>query len=575
MNEQEFLMNRQTWVRFTQRIKDLAASEVGSQAKWLFALLIALLLGVNGLNVINSYVGRDFMTAVAERNQAGFILQALIYIGVFAVSTLVAVYYRFTEERLGLLWREWFTRRLVKAYLDNRTYYYLKEKGEILNPDERIADDVRTFTATTLSFVLMLSNGLITVLAFSGVMWSISPWLFAVTVIYSVCGTLLAVKLGRSLISLNYTQIDKEANLRTGLIYVSENAESIVLSRREGRLGARLSFRIKEFADNFRRIIAVNRNLGFFTTGYNYLIQVIPVLVIAPLYFRGEVEFGVITQSAMAFAYLVGAFSLIVTQFQSISSYTAVMARIDSLEQTIEQERSPRASAIEVSEGHEGIAYERLTLLSPDDGRPLLKDLSIKVPHGTRLLVSGPNETAKLALFRATAGLWEAGEGRILRPRFDSIRFLPERPYLYPGTLRELLLRSGEEHAIADEQILGVLHELKLDPVLARAGGLDMEQNWESVLSLGEEQLLAFTRLLLAAPKFVFLDRVCTALSAEQVQQILILLCVHSITYIALEEAENLLELYDAVLEIADDGSWELKQVQAGKVIAPAAQKDF
>jgi putative ATP-binding cassette transporter len=266
----------------------------------------------------------------------------------------------------------------------------------------------------------------------------------------------------------------------------------------------------------------------------------------------------------MAFAHLVGAFSLIVNQFQSISSYAAVAARLDRLEQAIEMAKSPEATAIVVTEEQSRIGFEGLTLYSPDDNKVLLRNLSITVPHGMRLLISGPNDTAKVALLRATAGIWDAGEGQIIRPNLDTVRFLPERPYLYPGTLRELLLRSGEEFAVSDERILEILKALHLEPVLQRAGGLDEEQDWASVLSLGEEQLLAFTRLLLATPCFAFLDRVCTALSDEQVDQIHKMLIGNGISYVSLEEEGTLYEHYDFVLELNNDGSWEMKKIENG-----------
>ena len=154
----------------------------------MFAGLIALLFAISGMNVVNSYVGRHFMTAIADRNQAEFIWQALLYIGVFAASTIVAVVSRFIEENLGLLWREFITRRAITNYLAQGTYYRLDTSGALENPDQRIADDVRAFTVTTLSFVLMLINGSFTVVAFSGVLWSISPLLFIVAVLYAAGG---------------------------------------------------------------------------------------------------------------------------------------------------------------------------------------------------------------------------------------------------------------------------------------------------------------------------------------------------------------------------------------------------
>jgi putative ATP-binding cassette transporter len=278
------------------------------------------------------------------------------------------------------------------------------------------------------------------------------------------------------LVGLNFKQLDKEADFRATLIHVRDNAELIALTRREGRLHSRLLGRIEALAENMRRIFVVNRNLGFFSTGYFNLIQIIPVLVVAPLFFRGEVEFGVITQSAMAFALLVGAFSLVVSQFQPISSFTAVLSRLNQLWEAMEQVRQTDISKIEIAEADGSINYEHLTLYSPDDGRVLLRDLSLSIPHGTRVLISGPNQAAKLALFKATAGMYNRGEGKIIRPNFENIRFLPQRAYLYPGTLRELLMRSGEEHSISDERMLLTLRELGLGTVLSRVGGLDVSK---------------------------------------------------------------------------------------------------
>ncbi len=561
MNEKHFSFDRQTWQQFVGVIKAFAMSDVGGKAIFLATMLLSLLLGINGLNVLSSYVGRDFMTAIAERNQSEFVWKAVVYLFVFAVSTVVTVILRYCEERLGILFREWMTKRYVDSYLADRTYYRLKAGGRMGNPDERISDDVKLFTVTTLSFLIMFLNASITVIAFSGVMWSISPKLFLIAIAYAGLGSFFAIKLGRPLVGLNFKQLDKEADFRAALIHIRENADSIAMSRREGRLSARLMLRIDAFAENFRQIIDVNRRLGFFTAGYNYLVQLIPVVVVAPMFIHGEVEFGVITQSAMVFAMLLGAFSLIINMFQPISSYTAVLSRLNQLWDAMEKDKNQTMpnTNIETTEEDGHIKYEHLTLRSSQDNRILLKDLTITIPHGKRLLISGPNEDAKLALFRATADMSVTGEGKIVRPNLDCVRFLPQRAYLYPGTLRELLLRNGEENVISDERLLAALEELGLSGVLDRAKGLDEEQDWPSFLSLGEEQLLAFTRLLLAAPQFAFLDRVYSALSPEQAWQILLKLSMDSISYIALDDAKNLPELYDAILEIKQDGSWQVE----------------
>jgi vitamin B12/bleomycin/antimicrobial peptide transport system ATP-binding/permease protein len=564
VSERPGAFDRSTGHRFVRAVKDFLTSEVRWKARGLFALLIAFAFAVNGLNVVNSYVGRDFMTAISHRDQAGFVRQAVLYVGVFAASTAVAVLYRFTEERLGLFWRVWLTRRIVRRYLADRTYLHLKESATVENPDQRIADDVRAFTATTLSFTLMSMNGALAVLSFSGVLWMISPLLFGVAVGYAVLGTLATIYFGRPLIGLHYRQSDHEAGFRSDLIHVRENAESIGLLRREGRLTARLLRRVDGLADNFRRIISVNRNLGFFTTGYNYLIQIIPTLIVAPLFIRGEVEFGVVTQSAMAFSQLLGAFSLIVNQFHSISSFAAVTARLSALVGAVEKgPPSPRTS-VTVAEADGRLAYDGLTLVSPEGDRELLKGLTAEVPRGTRVLVVGPNEPARTALFRATAGIWAAGTGTLVRPPLDAIFFLPQRPYLPPGTLRDLLVRTGQEQVVADDQIRAALDEAGLGSVLARAGGLDGEHDWSALLSLGEQQLLALTRLTLARPAFAMLDRLDSALKPAQLRQALRRLDEKSITYITVAEDADSVDMYDAVLEIDTEGGWTWKRTGRG-----------
>jgi putative ATP-binding cassette transporter len=486
INPKKIPLNGVAWSRFVHIVRAFVASELGWKAKILAALLIFFLFAINGFNVINSYVGRDFMTAVADRKMGEFVWQAVLYVAVFGVSTVLAVLYRFCEERLGLLAREWLTRRAVTRYMEHPVYYHLDERESIANPDQRIADDIKAFTVTTLAFVLMVLNGTFTIVAFSGVMWTINPLLFIVAVLYAAFGSYLTISLGRPLVWLNYSQLDKEANFRADLLHVRENAESIALLRREGHLSARILRRMGELVANFRQIIAVNRNLGFFTTGYNYLVQIIPALIVAPMFIRGEVEFGVITQSAIAFVQLLGAFSLIVTQFQSISSLAAVIARLGTLWEAIEKAQSTSAARIQMREDADGtLVYKGLTLRSPRDGRTLVKDLSLTVPRGKCLFISGPNERAKVALFRATAGIWDAGEGCIVRPGLDRMLLLPERPYLPPGTLREALLRAPGER-VSDESILSAVHTLDLDRVVERAGGLDAERDWDGVLSLGE-----------------------------------------------------------------------------------------
>jgi putative ATP-binding cassette transporter len=314
--------------RLMRSIAVFLRSRVGGRARLMLAALLLLMLCINGMNVVNSFVGRYFMTAIENRDFTGFVRYAWLYVAVFAGSTMVGVLFRFTEERLGLLWREWLTRRITGVYVERRLFLHFTGEDEVSNADQRMTEDVRQLTTATLSFVLMMLNASLTVLSFSGVLWAISPNLFLVAVLYASTGSLITIWLGRPLIRLNYRQSDFEADFRSELIRVQRDGEKIAAEGTELDVKQKVNERINSVVSNLRHIIAINRNLNFFTSGYNYMIQLIPVLIVAPLFIRGEVEFGVIGQSAMAFAALLGAFSLIITQFQAISTYAAVVTRL-------------------------------------------------------------------------------------------------------------------------------------------------------------------------------------------------------------------------------------------------------
>jgi putative ATP-binding cassette transporter len=563
MPREKLQIIRLTWKRLRGALRMLVRSEQGPKAVVFAVTLMFLMVALNGLNVLNSFVGRYFMSAIENRDMPVFQQQTLYYIGVFVASTVVLVFYRFTEERLGILWREQLTRRLTEAYLNDRTYYRLDSATGVANPDQRISDDVRAFTTTTLSFILLIVNGTMTAISFSGVLWTISPLLFGVAVAYAACGSVLTIYLGKPLIRLNYNQLDMEANFRSDLIHVRENSESIALAHREGRFKARLNKRLDALTGNFRRLIRINRNLGFFTNSYNYFIQIIPALIIAPMFMAGTKEFGVITQSAMAFATLVGAFSLIVTQFQSISAFTAVVARLHTLSDAIEKTQRTALCMIEVEESPDRVVFENVTMHSADWSRLLVSDLNLEIRRGSRWLVIGKDDAPKVALFRATAGVWGCGVGRIIRPSLDDVLFLPERPYLPPGTLREALLRTGMELVIPDSEIMEVLGKLGLEDVVSHANGLDTDQDWDDLLSIGEQHLLSVARIFLAKPAFVFLDRPGSSLPKNQISSILDMLTEQGIGVVILSKNGESRLRYDAILEIKAEGTWEVRRQQS------------
>jgi len=304
-------------------------------------LIFALLLVISGLNVLNSYVGRDFMTALEKRRLRDFYVLAVALTGVFAASTGIQVIAAYVQQRLALLWRDVLTRQLLERYMAGRTYHRLGARDDIDNPDQRITEDASAFTSTSLGFLVLLANAAFTIVAFVGVLWLITPWLVLAAIAYAAAGSLGTVVLGHSLVSLNNRQQQREADFRYALGRVRAHAASLARDGGEGPELTRLGGFLAALVENTRRIIGVNLNLGLFTTGYNYLPQIIPAAIVAPLYIRGDVEFGTVTQAAMAFSHALGAFSLCVTQFQQISNYAAVVNRLSELWEATEPPPPP------------------------------------------------------------------------------------------------------------------------------------------------------------------------------------------------------------------------------------------
>jgi putative ATP-binding cassette transporter len=562
---------RKTNYRLTSRFLSVAypffASEQRVKAIAAVALLVALLFGTNGLNVINSYVGRDFMSDLAERHARSFYLHALMLAGVFALSTVCEVLTRYTEQRLGILWREWLTRTLLDRYLAGRTYRRVAARDDIDNPDQRVTDDVKAFTTTTLSFLILLLNAGLTLAAFAGVLWSITPWLLLAAAGYAACGSLSTALLGWRLVGLDHHQLQKEADLRFALARFRDRTDDVALAGGEDEEKRRLRGRLGEVVANFRSIINVNCRLGFFTTGYNYMVQIIPAAVVAPLYISGRVEFGTVTQSAMAFTQVLAAFSLFVAKFQDLSAFAAVVGRVSGIweatapAEAAREERAAEpaaAGAADAAGQPHRLAYAGLTLRTPEGDRVLVRDLSLEVPQGRRIVVTGPTGAGKSALHLATAGLWEKAQGKVVLSGAEGVLFLARRPYLTTGTLRDVLLYALDRKKFPPERIEAVLEELGLDGLVRQVGGLDAARPWGQVLSEGEQQELAFARLLLACPEFAFLDDALADLDPQRAGRFYATLARTRITYVSVSNNPLLRAYHDFRLELTGDGGWRV-----------------
>lgn len=550
--------NSSLWRRFVATAKPFWTAK-GKRTSWgLLAALLVLLVSVNLLNVVINFVSGSFMTALSEKDVPTFYRYLIIYGSVFVVGIPVVVLYGWVRDKLAVHWRKWLTNHLLDKYFAKRAYYRINNNTDIDNPDERIAQDVEAFTKSALTLSLVALGSIITLASFISILWSISLPLVATVVAYATLGSVATIWFGKRLIGLNFTQSRVEADFRYSLIHVRNNVESIAFYRGEEKESTQVKERFAAAFANFNLLIGWQRNLGFLTTGYDYLVVIIPSLVIAPLYFAGDVEFGAITQASMAFSQVLTALSLIVTEFRSISTFAANVNRLGAFMEALDApEHKPGESVIATTVG-ETLALKNVTLYTPDYSRVLVTNVSARVNARQSLLIVGPSGSGKSSLLRTIAGLWDSGAGEIVRPSIEQILFLPQRPYMILGSLREQLLYPNSKLEATDAELEDVLKQVNLPDLAHRAGGLDTILNWSDMLSLGEQQRLAFARLILNKPRYAILDEATSALDVKNEEKLYARLRETGTTFVSVGHRPTLVKHHDQVLELVGDGNWKL-----------------
>jgi putative ATP-binding cassette transporter len=455
----------------------------------------------------------------------GFVLLAALYI-------VVAVYALYLRQALQIRWRNWLTRDYLDRWLDRRAYYRMALTDPVTdNPDQRVAEDIRLFVDDTLALGLGLMRSVVTLASFVLVLWGLSGsvtllgieipgYMVWVALIYAVLGTWLAHLVGQRLIGLNFQQQRVEADFRYALMRFRENAEGIAFHRGEADENRALRGRFGALMQNWWAIMVATKRLTFFTAGYGQVASVFPFVVASPGYFAGTLQLGGLTQTATAFGEVQGALSWFVDNYAALTEWRATVERLTGFTGAIEAAREASDGVQAVPAAGAALALEEVTLALPD-GRRLMEGLSATVAPGEAVLVTGPSGSGKSTLFRAIAGIWPFGAGRVVVPEGARVLFLPQRPYLPLGTLRRAVCYPDAVEAHDDAAVRAALRDAGLGHLEDR---LDEQEAWDRRLSGGEQQRVALARALLLRPDWIFLDEATASLDPAAEERLYALL---------------------------------------------------
>jgi putative ATP-binding cassette transporter len=537
-------------------IKPYWQSEKKREAWLVLLFVITFVILLVAINAYKTYLTRDVMNALEAHNAELFWKTIGIAALALGVSVPIVAFKLYSQRYFTYRWRDWLNRRLLDRYFDKDTYYAINLYSDIDNPDQRLAADLDAFVSKTVMFFGLALFALLELITMTGVLLSISWKLVACVIVYAIIGTTIMVGLSRRLVKLNFENIRYQADYRYGLVHVRNNVESIAFYRGEKREAQGLKKRFTDLMDNFRDLITLERNISFFKEGYGLYGALFPFIILLQPYLAGEIAIGTITQSVTVFGLMLKDLSLIVNNFNDLSTYAASIRRLDGFVEALDVEPPP-SEKVSI-QADDKLALSKVTVQTPDLSKTLVKDLDLELAEGDGVLIMGPSGCGKSSLLRGIAGLWKAGSGTIHKPDLESVMFLPQRPYLIIGTLREQLMYPQLDKDLPDEKLHWALGLVNLGDLPERVGGMDCVMPWADMLSLGEQQRLTFARLLLCAPTYAILDESTSALDEPNEQTLYNLLREHKCTFLSVGHRSSLVNYHDYILRMEPPHGWEL-----------------
>lgn len=524
---QRFNLTRQFFRDVWYLTKSYWQSEEKKKAFFLLGCIIALTLGVVYMLVLLNQWNNSFYSALQNYDAKKIFDELIHFSWLAAIYILLAVYSYYLQQTLILNWRRWLTTRFIDIWLQNKTYYNLQMFGKDTdNPDQRISEDVRQFVEMTLSFGIGILKAFCTFASFvvilynlsgslsftfMGKTWTINGYMLWASLLYSVIGTYITHIVGRKLVKINFIQQKYEADFRFSMIRLRESAESVAFYRGEAQEGSVFKQRFKMLLDNFWKLVNKQKQLVFLNSSYSQIAIIFPFVVAMNRYLTKEVTLGGLMQVASAFGRVQDSLSYFVDMYSSIAQWQAVVMRLTcfghhmhDVYQQAERFHVERFAAADVVE------VDNMQINLPD-GKPLLENISFTLHPGHNVLIKGVSGSGKSTLLRAISGIWPFVDGKIFLPERDKLMFIPQKSYLPLGTLRAALNYPGNK-PIDDTELIYLMDLCQIGYLKDK---LDLEADWSHVLSVGEQQRLAFVRAHIQQPQWLFLDEATSALDED------------------------------------------------------------
>lgn len=544
-------------------------------ARGMLAVVVALsLLQVYMLVLLNQW-NNEFYNALQGYNYGSFWPLIGEFTTIAFIYIIVAVYAIYLRQMLEIRWRTWMTKNYLSKWLHKQTYYRLQVTGsaDMDNPDQRISDDIGSFISLSLQLSLGVLKQLTTLVAFVFILWQLSGvldiplgdtvvsvpgYMVFVTLFYSIAGTWIAHKVGKKLIGLNYDQQRYEADFRFSMVRVRENSESIAFYGGEEPEHVTFNERFQRVVTNFWGLMKRTKLLNFYVTGYGQLAIIVPILMVAPKYFEGNLQLGGLMQTISAFGRVQDALSYFVDAYSSIAQYMAVIRRLSGFTAHMEEAEELQDDFQREKTGT-SLVLKHIKVDLPN-GQPLLQDLSLEISTGDKLLIAGASGCGKSTLLRALAGIWPYGSGEITTPEKWRVMFLPQRPYLPLGSLRQAIYYP---QPVPEQETEDIKALLNLFGVSHLADSLDKVDDWSRILSLGEQQRLAFIRILLFKPEIVFLDESTSAMDEDREAEAYDVLSsqLPDTAVVSVGHRSTLRAKHQRELKLAGSGQWEIHDI--------------